>query len=198
MWATAACFMGDDLSNEHQPGFSRSFYFLHLFLKKKLQKQKQTKKHTKKKPWDWSSDPNPYSVWGTPWETRRVAVNSLRFDHKKKLLKKRSQKGNITTFWEKFINMSEHEGVVWAADARFWRNNSSDGTKVHWGKQRRGNYNCIFFSWSLPKTNMSEEPPRVFGELVIPHLECWNMTNSHSNLANPLGTKEHYLPRGLL
>lgn len=151
MWATAACFMGDDLSNEHQPGFSRSFYFLHLF-----------KKKNKKKP-ETDHPTRPYSVWGRPWETRRVAVNSLRFDHKEKILKKRSQKGNITTFWEKFINMSEHEGVVLAADARFWRNNSSDGTKVHWGKQRRGNYNCIFFSWSLPKTNMSEEPPRVFG-----------------------------------
>lgn len=56
-----------------------------------------------------------------------------------------SQSSNIRTFWEKFVNMSEHEGVVWAANARLGRKNVSNGTKVHWDKQRRGN-TIAFFS----------------------------------------------------
>lgn len=55
-----------------------------------------------------------------------------------------SWRGNIRTLWEKFVNMSEHEGVVWAANARLGRKNISDGTKVHWGKPKSGKHNCIF------------------------------------------------------
>lgn len=147
--AQAAPFMGEYPRNEviNQTIFSRSSLFLQLFLKSG----------------HWPPWPQSLKCLRKALMAKKSSCEFMKIWPQGKAPDKMSKRGTVRSFWEKFINVSAHEGVFEqqmpdSEERTVLVEQKFTGAKLRKGKKIKP----IFFSSSLSKSNKSDVSAPAF------------------------------------